>query len=209
MKSLNKPNKPKKKPLENIKIGYALTGSFCTFAASKVACEALVEAGASVTPIFSYNAASMNTRFGNAKTHMEQFERICGNPPIATIENAEPIGPKEMFDIVVVAPCTGNTAAKLALGITDTPVTMAVKSHIRNNRPVLIAMSTNDALSAAAKNIGILLNYRNYYFVPLSQNDTAGKPRSCVADFSQMVQSVNDALSGKQSQPLIFFNETD
>jgi dipicolinate synthase subunit B len=190
--------------LEGIKIGFALCGSFCTFAKAKDAAAKLTEEGAVLTPIFSYNASAINTRFGNAKTHMEDFEKICGNAPLLTIEQCEPIGPKSMFDVMVVAPCTSNTLAKLAVGITDTPVTMAVKSHIRNNRPVVIALATNDALAASAKNIGTLLNFRNYYFVPISQDDIEQKPRSCVADFDKITETIQAALDGVQFQPIIF-----
>jgi dipicolinate synthase subunit B len=192
------------KPLQGVKIGYALCGSFCTFAKAKDAAEKLVAAGAELTPIFSYNAACFNTRFGNAAVHIEEFENICGNEPILSIEQAEPIGPERMFDILVIAPCTSNTMAKLALGITDTPVTMAAKSHLRNSRPVLIALATNDALGASLKNIGILAGYRNYYFVPFAQDDVTQKPRSAVADFTKLTDSVISALNGEQLQPVIF-----
>jgi dipicolinate synthase subunit B len=191
------------RPLEGVRIGFALCGSFCTFAEAKKTAIGLKDSGAILTPIFSFNASSINTRFGNAKTHIEEFECICGNPPILTIEQAEPIGPKSMFDIVLVAPCTGNTLAKLAIGIIDTPVTMAVKSHLRNDRPVLLASATNDALSASAKNIGTLLNYRNIFFVPISQDDPSAKPRSCIADYSRIPEAVIAALSYKQLQPII------
>jgi dipicolinate synthase subunit B len=192
------------KKLDGVRIGFAVTGSFCTFEKAKEAANELAAEGAILTPIFSFNASSINTRFGNCKTHIEQFEEICGNPPILSIENAEPIGPNKMFDILIIAPCTSNTAAKIALGITDTPVTMAAKSHVRNDRPVLVAMSTNDALSASAKNIGTLLATRNYFFVPLSQDDTEKKPRSCVADFTKLTDAVIEALKGRQIQPIIF-----
>jgi dipicolinate synthase subunit B len=192
------------KKLDGVKIGFAVTGSFCTFDKAKEAAGLLKKEGAIITPVFSFNASTINTRFGNCKTHIEQFEAICGNPPILSIENAEPVGPQKMFDILIIAPCTSNTAAKIALGITDTPVTMAAKSHVRNDRPVLVAMSTNDALSASAKNIGTLLSTRNYFFVPLSQDEPEKKPRSCVADFKKITDAVIAALEGKQIQPLIF-----
>jgi dipicolinate synthase subunit B len=192
------------KKLDGVKIGFAVTGSFCTFEKAKAAAAELSSEGAIITPIFSFNAASMNTRFGNSKTHIEQFENICKNPPILSIENAEPIGPSAMFDIIIIAPCTSNTLAKIALGITDTPVTMAAKSHVRNDRPVLLALSTNDALSASAKNIGTLMNVRNYFFVPFSQDDCEKKPRSAVADFGKLTAAVAEALDGKQIQPIIF-----
>jgi dipicolinate synthase subunit B len=195
---------PPAKPLGGVKIGYALCGSFCTFAKAKEAASELIAAGAELTPIFSYNAACMNTRFGNATAHIEDFEQICGNPPILSIEQAEPIGPSQMFDLLIIAPCTSNTIAKLALGITDTPVTMAAKSHLRNSRPVLIALATNDALGASAKNIGILQGYKNYYFVPYAQDDTTQKPRSCIADFNKLPLAAAAALKGNQLQPIIF-----
>jgi dipicolinate synthase subunit B len=192
------------KKLEGIKIGFAVTGSFCTFEKAKEAARGLAAEGALLTPIFSFNAASMNTRFGNAKAHIEEFENICKNAPILSIENAEPIGPTQMFDILLIAPCTSNTLAKIALGITDTPVTMAVKSHVRNDRPALLAISTNDALSASAKNIGALLSVRNFFFLPFSQDDTDKKPRSAVADFSKISDAIFAALEGIQLQPIIF-----
>jgi dipicolinate synthase subunit B len=194
----------KAQELSGVRIGFALCGSFCTFAEAKKTAIGLKDLGATLTPIFSFNASTINTRFGNAKTHIEEFEGICGNPPILTIEQAEPIGPKSMFDIVLVAPCTGNTLAKLAIGIIDTPVTMAVKSHLRNDRPVLLAPATNDALSASAKNIGTLLNYRNIFFVPISQDDPAAKPRSCIADYSKIPEAIKAALKYKQLQPIIY-----
>lgn len=157
--------------LSGIKIGYALCGSFCTFKKSLEQIKTLVESGAEVTPIMSFNAYNIDTRFGTAEENRKIITELCGREIIHTIEGAEPIGPQKMFDILTVAPCTGNTLAKLAVGIIDTPVTMAVKSHIRNMRPVVIAIATNDALSGSAKNIGALYNYKNYYFVPMSQDD--------------------------------------
>ena len=159
--------------------------------------------GADITPIMSFNAASINTRFGTAESFRSSISEITGKDIIRTIEDAEPIGPRKMFDIMVVCPCTGNTLAKLAAGITDTPVTMAVKSHIRNARPVVIAAATNDALAASAQNIGQLLNRRGYYFVPFGQDDPSGKPRSLIADFNELPDTVLCALEGKQFQPLI------
>lgn len=186
-----------------IKIGFAVCGSFCTFEKAFKQAEALVKMGAEVTPIMSFNASLMSTRFGTAEENKRRLEEICGREIISTIEGAEPIGPKKMFDILVVAPCTGNTLAKLAMSIVDTPVTMAVKSHIRNARPVVIAVSTNDALSGSAKNIGALMNYRNFYFVPLSQDDCLKKPASVVADYDLLPQTIEAALSGVQIQPVI------
>lgn len=189
--------------LTGIKIGYALCGSFCTFQKSFEQIKTLVESGAEVTPIMSFNAYNINSRFGTAEENRKIITELCGKEIIHTIEGAEPIGPKKMFDILTVAPCTGNTLAKLAVGIIDTPVTMAVKSHIRNMRPVVIAIATNDALSGSAKNIGMLYNYKNYYFVPMSQDDPEKKPTSVVADYGRIKESIINALSGKQIQPIL------
>ena len=188
---------------DGVKIGFAICGSFCTFASAFSEVEKLVEMGADVTPIMSYNASSLDTRFGKAKEHIEFLEKTCKKPVINSIVDAEPIGPKKMFDILAVAPCTSNTAAKLALGITDSPVTMAVKSHIRNARPVVIAMSTNDALGGAEKNIGVLRTLKNYYFVPVYQDDPIKKPNSMIAAFDMLPQTISSALNGCQIQPLV------
>lgn len=190
--------------LEKIKVGFAVCGSFCTFSKAFKSAEELVSLGCEVTPIMSFNARSLSTRFGGADENAKKLEIICGRGIISTIEDAEPIGPNKMFDILVVAPCTGNTLAKLALGITDTPVTMAVKSHIRNSRPVVIAVSTNDALANSAKNLGILQNYRNYYFVPYRQDDSNGKPYSLVSKFELIPNTLEAALAGKQIQPILY-----
>ena len=189
--------------LEGKKLGFAMTGSFCTFEKAFDAAAGLVEAGAEVIPVMSFNAAGISSRFGTAKEHLDRITEICGRKPIMTIEEAEPIGPKRMFDLLAVAPCTSNTIAKLANGITDTPVTMAVKSHIRNARPVVIAISTNDALAASGRNIGQLLNYKNYYFVPYRQDNYAGKPNSAVAELSLLKNTVEAALEGKQLHPML------
>lgn len=189
--------------LQGIRIGYCLCGSFCTFDKSFKAARRLTELGAQLFPVMSYNSAGLSTRFGSSQQNIETLETIAGRPVIKTIVDAEPIGPEKMCDVMVVAPCTANTLAKLALGITDTPVTMAVKSHLRNGLPVVVAISTNDALAGCAKNIGILQNYRNYYFVPYKQDNFEKKPNSIVADFELMPQTVEQALVGKQIQPLI------
>lgn len=189
--------------LKGKKIGFAVCGSFCTFKKAFAQLEQLIADGADVTAIMSFNAASLDTRFGRAAEHIEYLERVTGKKVIKTIEEAEPIGPKKMFDVLLIAPCTGNTMAKLALGIIDTPVTMAAKSHIRNARPVVLAPSTNDGLSGSAKNIGALLNYKSVYFVPLGQDDFTGKPRSLSADFGRISEAVEAALEGIQLQPLI------
>ena len=188
---------------EKIRVGFALTGSFCTFDKAFAAAQGLVDSGFDVIPIMSFNAAGMDTRFGKAEDHIKKLEVMTGRQVIRTIADAEPIGPKRLLDVLVVAPCTAHTAAKLALGITDTPVTMAVKSHVRNALPVVIAISTNDALSNAAKNIGLLQSMKNYYFVPYRQDNYSAKPNSIVADLSQTEAAVSAALQGRQLQPLV------
>lgn len=159
--------------------------------------------GADITVIMSFNASTLDTRFGTAQENIRTAENISGKKIISSIPQAEPIGPKKMFDLIIVAPCTGNTLAKLASGITDTPVTMAVKSHLRNNRPVLIAVSSNDALSASAKNIGVLMNKKNIYISPFGQDDFLKKPSSAVADFSRIPEAALCALNGEQIQPIL------
>lgn len=189
--------------LEGIKIGMAMCGSFCTFSKAFEQMIKLKAAGAELTPVMSYHASTLDTRFGTAEENIMTAESICGRGVINTIPLAEPVGPKKMFDLLIVCPCTGNTMAKLANGITDTPVTMAVKSHLRNGRPVLIAAATNDALSASAKNIGTLLNIKNIYFVPFRQDDFVKKPCSAVADFSMIPEAAKAALNGRQLQPVL------
>ncbi len=183
-------------------IGFALCGSFCTFDKAIYVMETFVAQGYPVTPIMSHTAYSTDTRFGKADIINTRIESICSNRIIHTVDGAEPIGPKKMFDVLVVEPCTGNTLAKLACGITDTSVTMACKSHLRNSKPVVLAVSTNDALGNSAKNIGQLMNYRNIYFVPMRQDDCKAKPRSVVADFSLTLSTVEAALCGEQLQPI-------
>ena len=183
-------------------VGFAVCGSHCTFSQIFPAMEELAKHH-KVIPIFSQAAASTDTRFGSAREHLQRAEAICGCAPILTVAQAEPIGPKKLFDILVVAPCTGNTLAKLAHSIADTPVTMAVKSHLRNGRPVLIAISTNDALAGAAENIGKLLARKHYYFVPFGQDDPRSKPTSIVADFGKIPQALEAALEGSQLQPIL------
>ncbi len=190
--------------MDKVRIGFAMTGSFCTF---EKALEQLKQLSQQekwdITPILSENAYCMDTRFGTAQSTIDAMESLCGKEVLHTIPQVEPIGPKGMLDVLVVAPCTSNTLAKIANGINDTPVTMAVKSHIRNDRPVVLAISTNDALAAAARNIGQLMNQRNLYFVPLQQDDPKGKPRSMVADLSRLIPTVEAALEGKQLQPMM------
>lgn len=190
-------------PLKGKRIGYAVCGSFCTFSKAFEQLERLIAEGAEVTAIMSFNAASLDTRFGKAADHIAHLEKVTGKKVIKTIEDAEPIGPKKMFDILIIAPCTGNTMAKLAAGIIDTPVTMAAKSHIRNASPLLIAPSTNDGLSAAAKNIGMLLNLKSVYFVPFGQDDPQKKPRSLSADFERIPEAISASLAGVQLQPIL------
>lgn len=183
-------------------IGFALCGSFCTFGQVFPIME-LLSREHTVIPIFSEAAYSTDTRFGRAEEHIQFAEMICGTSAIHNITQAEPAGPKKLFDILLIAPCTGNTLAKLAHGIADTSVTMAAKSHLRNGRPLLIAVSTNDALGTAAQNIGSLLMRKHYYFVPFRQDDPTEKPRSMVADFSLIPQALRAALNGQQIQPVI------
>lgn len=190
--------------MKNINVGFALTGSFCTFGKAVNQIEKLVCLGANVIPIMSYNAYKTDTRFGKAADFIERIERITQNKIIATIEDAEPIGPKNLTDVMVVLPCSGNTLAKLASGIYDTPVTLAVKSHLRNQKPVVIGVSSNDSLSASAKNIGMLLNYKHYYFIPMRQDDPIKKPFSIVCDFEKTAETVELALNGKQIEPIVF-----
>lgn len=189
--------------MNNIKIGFALCGSFCTFADAINQIKELKDCGADIYPIMSFNAFSIDTRFGKAEDHIRKIEEICSRKIISTIFDAEPVGPKNMLDLLIIEPCTGNTIGKLANGITDTPVTLAAKAHLRNEKPVLIAVSTNDALTASAVNIGKLLNTKNIYFVPMRQDSPEKKTRSVVADFSQTINSAKAALQGIQIQPII------
>lgn len=188
--------------MKGITVGFAVCGSFCTFSRIPEQISRLIELGYEVIPIMSQNSYTTDTRFGKAKEFIEIIENLCHKKMIHTIKEAEPIGPKGMTDIMLVAPCTGNTLAKLANAITDTPVTMAVKSHLRQSKPVLLAISTNDALGASAQNIGKLLNTRHYYFVPFSQDNPEKKPNSLVAHFELIPSALEYALSEKQIQPL-------
>ena len=185
------------------RIGFAVTGSFCTFAQILPQMKALVDAGADVTPILSYNASRLDTRFFKAEDFKRMLKEITGHDIIDDLPRAEPIGPKKLLDLVIIAPCTGNTLAKLALGITDTPVLLAAKAHLRNASPVLIAVSTNDALAANAKNLGLLLNTRNLYFVPYRQDDSVKKRASIVADMTLIPEAAALALEGRQMQPVM------
>ncbi|MCI8360124.1 MAG: dipicolinate synthase subunit B [Clostridiales bacterium] len=183
--------------------GFALCGSFCTLRQAVEEMSRLKEDGWDLFPIMSPIAYATDTRFGTAADFRKRIEDICGRPIIHEIREAEPIGPKKLLDILVIAPCTGNTMGKLACGITDTSVTMAAKAHLRNGRPLLIAPATNDALSASAKNIGALLNAKNVYFVPLGQDDALQKPTSMIADFTQIGPAMQAAMEGRQLQPLL------
>lgn len=189
--------------MERVKLGFALCGSFCTFAKTIEQMESLTEKGFDIFPIMSERAYSTDTRFGKAAEIVERIETLCGREVICTVEGAEPIGPKKLLDVLLVEPCTGNTLAKLASGITDSAVTMACKSHLRNNRPVVLAVSTNDALGNSAKNIGALLNYKNIYCVPMKMDAPSAKPKSVVADFTLTEAAVTAALQGEQLQILI------
>lgn len=184
-------------------IGFAMCGSFCTFKKIIPVMRSLVKAGYNVIPIMSFNAFSLDTRFGKAEDFRKEITEICGNDIIGTLNAAEPIGPKKLLDALIIEPCTGNTLAKLACGIADTPVTLAAKSHLRNGRPLIVAVSTNDALAGAAKNIGALHNYKNVYFVPYSQDDSESKPTSVVAHFEKTEETLEAALNGKQLQPVL------
>lgn len=187
-----------------IRVGFALTGSFCTFARIVSVLESMLETDAyDITPILSTNAATMDTRFGMAAHWRDILETLTGKPVIDTIQTAEPIGPKGLFDVVVVAPCTGNTLAKLAHAVTDTPVTMAVKSQLRCDRPVVLAISTNDGLAGSAANLGTLLCRRHCYFVPFGQDAPFEKPRSLVADMERISDTIAAAQKGEQIQPIL------
>ena len=183
-------------------IGYALCGSFCTFERSIAEMGRLVGEGYDILPIMSKNAASTDTRFGAARDFIDRITALCKKAPILKIEDAEPLGPKIALDALILAPCTGNTLAKLANGITDTPVTMAAKAHLRTSRPLLIALASNDAMSANLKNIAALLEKKSVYFVPMQQDDPEKKPHSLVADFSLIPSCLRGALSGRQTRPL-------
>lgn len=184
-------------------VGLAITGSFCTFDKITLVIEQLVEDGAHVIPIFSNNAQTLDTRFGQADEFVKQIEKITGHEAIRTIEGAEPIGPKGYLDVLVIAPCTGNTMAKLCNGITDTPVLMAAKAHLRNEKPLVISMSSNDALGMNLKNIGMLMNMKNIYFVPFGQDNYVKKPNSMIAHVELLGETIEEALKGKQIQPLV------
>lgn len=185
------------------KIGIAFCGSFCTTDTVIGICKKLVDADYQVTPILSENLKNIDTRFGESDDKVEKIAQICKNQPITSIVSAERIGPDDMFDAMIIAPCTGNTLAKLAQGITDNTVTMSAKSHLRNEKPLIIALATNDGLSASAGNLATLLNRKNYYFVPLGQDNPYEKPNSLVADMDLIPKTIEKALNHKQIQPIL------
>lgn len=187
---------------EKMRLGFAVCGSFCTFKRVLEELEKLAKEY-DITPIMSSGAAFTDTRFGKAEDLRRRITEICGKEPITTIAGAEPIGPQALLDVLVIEPCTGNTLGKLANGITDTAVTMAAKAHLRNGRPVVLAVSTNDALGASARNIGTLMNAKNIYFVPMRQDAPQGKPASVVANFAKTGAAIKAALEGKQVQPVL------
>jgi len=184
-------------------VGFALCGSFCTHSAVLSVLEKMTEQYETVVPIVSDYAAFTDTRFGTSEDFLEQLEDLTGNEILYDIKSVEPIGPQKLLDVLVIAPATGNTIAKLAAGISDTAVTMAAKAHLRNGRPVVVAVASNDGLSAGAKNIGELLNRKNYYFVPFGQDNAQQKPSSLIADFNRIPETVEAALKGEQIQPIL------
>ena len=189
--------------LKDKKIGFTLTGSFCTFQKVIPKMKEIKKLGADIIPIMSFNSYNLDTKFGKAKDFIDEIEEITKKKIIHTIQDAEPIGPKKMTDIMIIAPCSGNTMAKLACDIIDTPATMAAKSHLRNNRPLVIAPSTNNGLSGNAENIGKLLNRKNYYFVPFRQDNPITKPRSIVFDTEYIIKTIEYALEGEQISPIL------
>jgi len=189
--------------VEDKTIGFALTGSYCTFSSIMHALRTLKDHYENVIPIMSENAYFQDTRFGASEYFIRRVEEICGRTVLKTIQDVEPLGPKKLLDALVIAPCTGNTLAKLAGGIADSTVTFAAKAHLRNGRPVIISISTNDGLAAAARNIGDLLNRKNFYFVPFGQDDPQLKPTSLIADVLRIPDTIREALLGKQLQPIL------
>lgn len=185
------------------RVGFALCGSFCTHARVLKELEKLCGEYETVVPVVSEICQATSTRFGTAREFISRVEGLTGHKAIGSVVEAEPIGPKNLLDVLVIAPCTGNTLGKLAAGITDTAVTMAAKAHLRNNSPVVIGLASNDGLSGAAKNLGELLARKNYFFVPFGQDDPEAKPSSLVADFSRIGETVDAALQGRQLQPIL------
>ena len=189
--------------LKGKKVGVALTGSFCTYEKAFVQLRKLKEEGAELVTIFSNASQTTVSRFGSSEDFMKKAEEITGSRPLLTISEAEPIGPKSLLDLLIILPCTGNTAAKLANGITDSPVLMAAKAHLRNGKPLLISISTNDALGMNMKNIGILLNVKHIFFVPFGQDDPEKKPNSMIARTEMLIPAAEAALEEQQYQPVI------
>ncbi len=192
--------------MSKTRVGFALTGSFCTFARVFVAMEQLMEEGYEVTPIVSFAVRDHNTRFFQADEVRRMLMKITGKEPLDTLQAVEPIGPRKLMDAYILAPMTGASMGKMAHGIFDTPALLGAKSHLRNGRPVLIAPSTNDGLGASAENIGKILVMKNVYFVPYGQDDPVGKPRSLVADFDKIPSALSAALAGAQLQPMLYGN---
>lgn len=190
--------------LEGVNVGFAITGSFCTFDKIKIQLSNLVNEKANVIPILSFHAQQIDSRFGKAEDFVKEVEEITNKKIIRTIEDAEPLGPKGLTDILLIAPCTGNTLAKLTNGITDTPVLMAAKGHIRNRKPLVISLSTNDALGLNFKNVGLLMNAKGIYFVPFGQDNCDGKPNSMIAHVDLIIPTLQEALNGKQIEPVIY-----
>lgn len=191
------------KPLEGKKIGIAITGSFCTFQKLYQELSHLKALGADLYPILSYHVSTLDSRFGTAREHREQIEALTGKTAIDTIPGAEPFGPKLKMDAMVILPCTGNTLSKLANAITDTPVLMAVKAHLRNNRPLILSISSNDALGLNMKHLGLLMNSKNIYFVPYGQDDYTKKPNSLIAHVELLSDTILAAFLGEQLQPVL------
>jgi len=189
--------------MRKLRIGFAVTGSSCNFETVFNVLEKLAKTDVEIIPMMSDAASTFDTRFGNGEEWQEKIKEITGNDIIKTIVEAEPVGPKLDLDIIVVAPCTGNTVAKLANAITDSSVTMACKAQLRNLKPIVLAIATNDGLGANGKNIGTLLNAKNVYFVPFGQDDYEGKPNSLVAEFAYIEETVKEALQGRQIQPVL------
>ena len=189
--------------IEELRVGFAFCGSFCTMSKALDALEQTAARFGPVTPIVSETVAATDTRFGKAHDFMREMERLCDRRVISTVAGAEPIGPKGLLDVLVICPCTGNTLAKLAHGVTDSSVTMAAKAHLRNGKPLVLALATNDGLAGSAPNLGAMLSRKNVYFVPFGQDDYAGKPTSLVADFSLVPATVESACRGEQIQPIL------
>lgn len=189
--------------MKKLNIGFAICGSFCTFELIFDVMQKLIDDGHNILPIFTFNTASTDTRFGTAKDFAKKIEQLTGKKPIDSLVGAEPIGPKGLVDIVVVAPCTGNTLSKIANAITDGPVTMVVKAHLRNNKPVVIGISSNDSMGINFKNLGSLYNQKNIYFVPFGQDDFEKKPNSLISDYTKIPETIEKALLGEQLQPVL------